>query len=160
MLTQKYFSNDHLFSLHYPRTWDMEVYDEIPAFFDPMSGNGALQVFAIDVLKLENDHENLEEVYKAYPYLSGTKITDKMLIFLHMQGVRVDSKDLSVYTDKGTDFIPFEYTVQGRFYMSVMMEKENILLLAIYNSANQPDNAEAAAIGEIIKSIEIGSKVR
>jgi len=158
MLTQKYLSQDRLFSLSYPRVWDMEIYEGVPAFFDPMSGSGALQVFAVDTDTLQKNDEHRETLLAAHPWLSGEKLSDKMLIFLHIQGVKTDVKNLGVYSDRGVDFIPFEYSVQGRFYMSVMMGKGNVVLLAIYNSATQPDKVEAGIIGNIIKSIEITDK--
>ncbi|MDH4261767.1 MAG: hypothetical protein OEV78_01845 [Spirochaetia bacterium] len=159
MLTQKYFSKDHLFSLDYPRIWEMEMYDEIPAFFDPMSGNGALQILSIDLFDLNGNDKKKDELFTAYPYLTGHTLVDKMIIFLHMQGIKADTESLHVFSRDGINFIPKEYVVQGRFYMSVMMEKENQILLAIYNSAKQPDEVEAGIIGEIIKSIHMRSRV-
>jgi len=155
MLTQKYYSEGNFFYLDYPRTWEMEIHDHIPAFFDPISGNGALQILAVDIFPAMNDEEKKTGMIKAYPYLAGEKLIDKMVIFLHMQDIRINPNDLKIYARKGTYFIPHEYSVQGRFYMSVMMEKCGILLLAIYNAASKPDKMEADIIGEILKSIEI-----
>jgi hypothetical protein len=138
----------------------MEVYDQIPAFFDPMSGSGALQVMAIDVIELKSDFEKFKSSIKGFPWLTGEKLIDKMMVFLHMQEIKATPETLRVYTRDDMDFIPFEYTLQGRFYMTVMMEKDDVVLLAIYNSATQPDKIEAGIIGEIIKSIKISGKVR
>ena len=158
MLTQIYYSPDDLYTLEYPRTWDLEMYEHIPAFFDPMSGNGALQVLAVDLHPSVIDQYQKETLIKAYPYLSGEKLLDKMVIFLHMQEAVVEINSLKIYMHNDINFIPYEYVIQGRFYMTVLMEKNNIILLAVYNSANAPDKVDATIIGDMIKSIKIRSK--
>lgn len=160
MLTQKYYSADGLYSLEYPRVWDTEEYEHIPAFFDPLSGHGALQVFAADLSEIKNNEPVKKDLLiENYPYLAGDKLIDKMRIFLHMQDTGIDVSNLKMYTDNGINFIPFEYEIQGRFYMSVMMEKNNIVLLAMYNSTSYPEKKDAEIISNIIKSIKIKGQV-
>ncbi|MDH4200013.1 MAG: hypothetical protein OEV66_06490 [Spirochaetia bacterium] len=151
MLTQKFISNDRLFSLEYPRMWDTENFENIPAFFDPLAGKGALQILAVN----NTDVRNFEMLLKHYPYLAGTKLSDKMVLFLHFQDVPCQPDQLKMFSRNEIRYIPFEYSHEGRFYMAVMMEKSGVLLVAVYNSASIPDEQESLIIGNIVNSIEI-----
>ena len=149
-LTQTFESPERWYRLEYPRIWEMEIVDQIPAFFDPFEGKGALQVFCANLAGDQN-----KKVLKEFPFLGGNSLVDKMRIFLHMQGADPKDEELKVYPKSGISFVPYEYYNEGRFYMCVLMEKDEILLLALYNSEGSPEAEEARIIGEIIQSIEI-----
>lgn len=154
MLTQTYTAPDHSYSLEYPRTWDMETYENIPAFFDPISGKGAMQIISMDL----QDGEELKAMEESFPYLKGETILDKMILFLYLQNIECSPEELKVYNQEETDFIPHEYYVNEHFYMAVMMQKLNTFLLILYNSKTQPDEEEALVISNIIKTIQINPK--
>ena len=158
MLTQHFESPDGLFTLEYPRVWDMEEHENIPAFFDPISGNGAMQVLAVDTSFFNHDALKKEKCINTYPYLNGSTLKDKMIIFLHIQQIQFNKDDLKVYTRDNLIYIPYEYYIQGRFFIAVLMESQNVILLAVYNSAAQPNQTEAAIIGDILKSIQIKNR--
>lgn len=149
-LTQLFISPERWYRLEYPRIWEVEVVDNIPAFFDPFAGKGALQIFCTN-LAGKSDEKLLEE----HPFLGGKTLKDKMQIFLHIQGAKPSEGSLQEYKKGKTSFIPFEFKREDRFYMSVLMQHETILLLALYNSEGDPAAEEAKIIGEIIQSIEI-----
>jgi hypothetical protein len=81
-----------------------------------------------------------------------------MNIFLHMQGVPAEKLEIKIYKKNGFNLIPCEYNLEGRFYMVVMMESGDYVLLVLYNSAAEPDEAEAAILGNIINSIRFSAK--
>ena len=149
-LTQLFISPERWYRLEYPRVWEVEVVDGIPAFFEPFQGKGALQIFCTNLTGKAN-----EKILKEFPFLSGKSIVDKMRIFLHMQGADPKEGALKEYAKGKMSFVPYEYRSEGRFYMSVLMQNDPILLLALYNSEGDPEAEEANIIGEIIQSIEI-----
>jgi len=151
MLSQLYQAEDNSYTLEYPRVWEMEIHEGVPAFFDPFNGKGALQILSIDL----EDVLTMPEYTKAFPYLAGKSLEDKMLIFLHMQGSDPAEDSIVKFTKNDTIYIPYEYNIGDTFYMAVMMQKKNRFLLAMYNSSPAPDAEEAKIIGDIIGSIRI-----
>ena len=149
--TQRFVSPQEWYSLEYPRLWEMEVIENIPAFFNPFLGQGALQIFSVKT----GEKEKRLEMLKQFPFLSNDKLEEKMTSFLETQEVIPDDGQLNVYKSGETSLIPFEYYVKERFYMVCMFQKKNIFLLALYNCKNKPSEEEAKTIGEIIKSIDI-----
>ena len=128
-LTQTFYSENGWYSLEYPRIWEMQVVENIPSFFDPFVGKGALQVFSVNCAGKPNP-----ELIQSYPFLNGKSIEDKMIIFLHSQEVDIKSAELSIVTKGNMKLIPYEFSSDGRFFMAVMMEENDILLLLINNS--------------------------
>jgi hypothetical protein len=151
MLKQIFYSPDKSYQLEYPRVWEMEMNNSIPAFFEPFNGKGALQILSLNA----DDFLSNPDLVRVYPYMAGKTIEDKMIIFLHMQDIEPKDGDLAKYTKKNMIYVPYEYSREDRFYMSVMMQRSSRFLLVIYNSSPAPDEEEAKIIGEIISSIEI-----
>lgn len=151
MLTQVFESPENWYTLEFPRVWDVEIVDNIPAFFDPILGKGALQVLSV---KMKGEGAT-KELLEAHPYLGGANLKEKMSIFLHTCSVAVSIDDLQEVEIDGTTLLPYEYSIDGRFYMCVMIQKNNIFLLCLYNSDAIPDEADAQIISNIIKSIKI-----
>ena len=149
MLTQTFESENKWYSLEYPRVWEMEVIENIPSFFDPFAGKGAVQVLSVNC-----SGKPEPEIIQNYPFLNGKTLGDKMLIFLHSQQVNIKSAELSIVTKGNMEMIPFEYSSDGSFFMAVMMEENGILLLVLYNSTEVPDKEEASIISAIIQSIK------
>ena len=83
-LTQPFISPNEWFKLEYPRMWEMEVVDNIPAFFDPLFGKGALQVFSVKL----GDLDKLTEEITEFPFLLGETLPKKMKIFLEKQNIQ------------------------------------------------------------------------
>ena len=150
-LTQHFISANEWYSLDYPRMWEMEVVENIPAFFDPLFGKGALQVFCVKT----GDIDALPDDLAQYPFLKGESLQDKMLIFLQTQKVNIEPDDITVFRRDDIDFVANEYQQEERFYMVCMMQKEETFLLALYNCKDQPEKEEADNIGSILKSIRI-----
>jgi len=150
-LTQTFTSSEGWYTLEYPRVWEVEVIENIPSFFDPFFGNGAVQIFCAKTGALPPDAKIRDD----YPFLSGKTLTDKMNLFLFSQQINVTNVEFKTYIQNDVSYIPFEYEQEGRFFMVVLMEKKDIVLLALYNSNQTPSSEEAEIIGNIIQSIEI-----
>ncbi|RME90958.1 MAG: hypothetical protein D6767_06020 [Candidatus Hydrogenedentota bacterium] len=153
---QPFHSVEGWYSLEYPRLWEMEVIENIPAFFNPFGGYGSLQVFAVKMGALANSGNLIEN----HPFLKGESLTEKMQLFLERQDqfIPKDSLQLTEKRHKEGDstyIVATEYRIENRFYMACMMQRSNIFLLSLYNCEGLPDKAEARAVGEILKSIEI-----
>ena len=149
--TQRFTSPQNWYSLEYPRLWEMEIFEDIPAFFDPISGQGALQVFSVRIGARDKKPQELNQ----FSFLSKEKLEEKMLFFLESQSVIPEDGQLTVYQEGEVYLIPYEYYIKERFYMACMLQKKDIFLLTLYNCANKPDKKEAQTIGEIVKSINI-----
>ncbi len=150
-LYQTFLSPNQWYSLQYSRMWEMEVVQNIPAFFDPISGKGALQIFSIKIGMTKKIPKELEE----YSFLKENTLEGKMHSFLEKQNVVPDPGSLKVYKKDDVIFLPYEYYIDGRFFMACMFQKKNIFLLALYNCLDFPEETEVSEIGKIIRSITI-----
>jgi len=152
--TQLFTSPREWYTIRYPRMWDMEIIDNIPSFFDPVSGTGALQIFSAQIGK------NLpqEDILRNYPFLAGKTLSDKMLLFLAEQHTNIDDKNIKEFLLNDQIATAYEFFSHGRFYMVSMIQKKDIFLLLLYNCANVPSDEEAAVITEMIKSVNIIDK--
>ncbi|MES0491324.1 MAG: hypothetical protein ABUK01_15125 [Leptospirales bacterium] len=149
-LTQTFTSTEGWYKLEYPRVWEMEVIDNIPSFFDPFFGNGAVQTFCVKTGTQPMDAKMRDN----FPFLNGKTLIDKMNLFLFSQQINVANTDFKVYNRDDVSYIPFEYEQEGRFFMVILMEKNNLVLLALYNSQQTPNKEEALIISNIIQSVE------
>jgi len=147
---QKFESANKWYSLEYPKMWEVEVVDHVPAFFDPLNGMGALQVIAVQIGK-----DDIPEKLKKIPFLNGKTLKDKMISFLEAQEVDYIEDKLIAYTTDDTEFLPYEYSKENRFYMSSFFQKNNILLITMYNCQGLPAKEEAEVIANILKSLKI-----
>ena len=152
MLTlQTFVSPKKWFSLEYPRIWELEVIDNIPAFFDPIQGQGALQVFSAQLGAPRNIVKQLEP----FDFLKADNLPGKMRNFLKNQNLKEPEGGFKMYEKDQMSFIPHEYNLEDRFYMVCMLQKKNIFLLAIYNCVGRPTAEEAKIVGQIVRSINI-----
>ncbi len=157
MLTlQKFVSAKRWFSLEYPRMWELEVIDNIPVFFDPIQGQGALQIFSAQLGNPRNIIQELEP----FDFLKVDNLAGKMGAFLRNQNLAEPENGFNLYEKDQMSFIPHEYNLAGRFYMVCMLQKENIFLLALYNCSEHPTTEEANIVGKIVRSINITYRVR
>ncbi|MDH5721258.1 MAG: hypothetical protein OEZ13_11695 [Spirochaetia bacterium] len=151
---QAFTSSENWYSINYPRMWDMEVFDNIPSFFDPISGNGALQIFST---RLGHNLPD-EDLLNKYPFLGGKTLTDKMLLFLAEQNVNIKDIQIKEFILNNQLASAHEFFSENRFFMVSMMQKKDIFLLILYNSLKAPSDEEAAIITEMVKSINIIDK--
>ena len=149
--SQTFISPRKWFSLEYPRLWDMEVVDNIPAFFDPLGGQGALQVFSVQI----GPREKIKKELEAFDFLKSEGLSAKMHHFLMNQQIVVPEEELTIYHRDQMQFIPYEYVLEGRFYMACMLQKKKIFLLVLYNCQGRPPPEEANTVSEIVRSIQI-----
>ena len=149
--TQEFVSPVNWYTLRYPRTWDYEVVENIPSFFDPYFGKGALQALAIQV----GSAEVSEEILQNYPFMAGKTLGDKFRIFLHMQELELDKVQINEFPKHDQDYVAAEYVHEKRFYMAIMIQKGNTVIFLLYNSAEIPEDDETKKIIDIIDSIRI-----
>lgn len=147
--TQTFVSPENWYSLQYPRTWEMEVIEGIPSFFDGINPyGGALQVFAVNQVGAPN-----ADLIKQSPFMAGKTLNEKLRIFLSKQGI----------SDEGAQFFErdktlmgaCEYRSGGHFYLILMAERGSIFVLALYNCKGEPEAEEAANVGRILQSVTI-----
>jgi len=148
---QTYTSPHSWYSLEYPRMWEMEIVENIPAFFDPIWGSGALQVFSVQL----GDVEEIPAEIEALPFLRGESLEKKMALFLEAQHAPVSEEDIVLHHKNSVAFIALEYSMEDRFYVVCMFQKKSKFLLALYNCKDRPADEEADNVGRIISSIKI-----
>ena len=148
---QSFSSANGWYSLEYPRLWEYEVVENIPAFFDPLFGKGALQVFAAKI----GSQQNLNEEASQFPFLLGETLADKMALFLDQQQVTYDRESISEFSLGENRMVPHEYYIGDHFYMACMLQRDNTFILALYNSTEAPEEDDARIISEIVRSIII-----
>lgn len=147
--TQTFVSPENWYSLEYPRTWEMEVVEGIPSFFDGISPyGGALQVMAANLAGAEN-----RELISQSPFLMGKDIPDKLALFLSKQGV--SNEGAQFFVRDNTEMGACEYRNGGHFYLVLMAERAKIFVLALYNCKGEPQPEEAANVGKILQSLTI-----
>lgn len=146
---QSYVSEDSLFELSYPRTWEQETYDGIPAFFDPIMGRGALQFFSLRLSEVS------EEELRTATFLKGNSLQEKMALFLEEQKIPYLWQDLVVFCQNNQNFIAREYYKDGRFYMVAMFEKGEVFVLSLFNTEGLPDPDEAQIVAEILQTVRL-----
>ncbi|MCS6971460.1 MAG: hypothetical protein N2Z22_10595 [Turneriella sp.] len=146
---QSFVSPENWYSLQYPRTWEMEVIEGIPTFFDGISPyGGALQFFAANLTGQAN-----EAMLRESPFLAGNSLQEKMELFLSQQGVSPVGIH-SLERDQ-TLMKVCEYRSGGHFFLALMAERGSIFVLALYNCKGEPDEAEAMTVGKILQSLTL-----
>lgn len=129
------------FRLAYPRDWEMEIIEDIPAFYDA-DGAGALQVVASR--KESGDYEPQEELER----------------WLVRQGVEVAEDRITVYEGQpGVLCAACEFVRDDRFWMVQVMTAGTALLVVIYNADEVPDAETVGILSLIIRSITIVEEV-
>ncbi|MCE9501670.1 MAG: DUF3805 domain-containing protein [Leptospira sp.] len=132
---QPYKSPFGWYSLVYPEYWEMEVIEDIPAFFDP-EGSGALQISAF---------ENLEGDYN---------LTEEMIRYLAHHKIQYDEEHVANFkNEEGTVIKACEFNSKGRFWIVYMLSYKSRLILCTYNSDETPDKELSEILTIIISSI-------
>ena len=124
------------FRLQYPSHWEVEVIEDIPAFYDPMGG-GALQIAAF---KKSDEPVNLEN--EMTRYLGEIKIA-------------FDPEKIASFELPAGPCLACEFIKEDRFWLVNMLGKEGKLLIVIYNADEVPDPDTVGIVMTIIKSIRL-----
>ncbi len=149
---QRYDSAEGLYQMSFPRHWDFEIHEGIPAFFDPLLPNpGVLQIFAADLSKVDMQ----SEAYRSSPFLDGDTLREKMLLFLGSQISYNDEDVMQEAIVNGASFIAHEYYSEGRFFLAAMQQRNNSFVLALYNREGVPEREEIAELSATLKSLQI-----
>jgi len=127
------------FSIQYPETWDLEIIENVPCFYDPDSG-WALQIassrspFSIDLLsEIEN--------------------------YMIRQGLSFDEESVVPYElSPEIQAVASEYYVDNRFWLINMFCFENKLIVFLFNSDESPDAELAREIAACIRSLQFYSE--
>ncbi len=134
-VTYRLFSGP-FFRVAYPRHWEMEIIEDIPAFYDP-EGAGALQIVA---------SRSTDAVYVP---------ADELERWLQRQGVEVDSDRIAAYESQpGVACAACEFVRDNRYWMVQVMSPGPTLLFVIYNADEVPDPETAALVSFVIRSIQ------
>ncbi|MDH5654836.1 MAG: hypothetical protein OEZ34_02940 [Spirochaetia bacterium] len=124
------------FKLKFPSHWEMEIIEDIPAFFDPMGG-GALQVVSAQ----KNDEPvNLE---------------DEMTQYLSQMGISFDPEKIASFKIQAGPCLACEFIKEDRFWLLNMIGQEGKLLIVMYNSDEVPDPDTVSILMNIIQSIRL-----
>ena len=122
------------FTLYFPSHWEVEVIEDIPAFFDPMGG-GALQIAAI--------HKSDEPV----------NLEDEMIRYLGQMHLPYDQEKMASFEIEAGPCLACEFIKDNRFWLVNMTGKDSRLYIIIYNADEVPDPDSVTLIMNIIKSI-------
>ena len=124
------------FNLKYPSHWEVEILEDIPAFFDPMGG-GALQIAAF---KKSDEPVNLE---------------DEMTRYLGKLGIPYDPDRIASFEIEAGLCKACEFIKDDRFWLVNMLGHDGKLLMIIFNSDEVPDPDTVGIIMSMIKSIRL-----
>jgi hypothetical protein len=124
------------FHLKFPSHWEVEILEDIPAFFDPMGG-GALQIAAF---KKSDEPVNLE---------------DEMTRYLGQLKMPYDPDKIASFELAAGPCLACEFIREDRFWLVNMLGKDGQLLIIIYNADEVPDPDTVGILMDIIKSIRL-----
>ena len=124
------------FELQYPDSWEVEIIENIPCFFDP-DGVGALQVAAF-----------------RQPDAEPFDLLDEMAVYLERQKVVVDQDQLAIFDLPGElQAAACEFLKDDRFWMINCIVKTDRMLFLLWNSDVVPDTDTAEMIGSCVTSV-------
>ncbi|HMV44636.1 MAG TPA: DUF3805 domain-containing protein [Leptospiraceae bacterium] len=133
---QPYRSPNGWYILAYPEHWEVEIIEEIPAFFDP-DGAGALQVSAF-----ENK-------------LGSYDLSEELERFLSVHKISYDEERVATFTNNlGSQIKACEFIADERFWLVYMISSGSKLIVCTYNSDETPDRELSVIITNIISSIQ------
>lgn len=122
------------FTLEYPGTWDHEIIEDIPAFYD-RRGAGALQVAAV---------RNSDQLFS---------LEQEMSRYLQRHGIEYDSSKVLFAKDGEKELATCEFVKEGRFWLVYMTSIGDRIVVAIYNADEVPGEEMASIISHILRSI-------
>lgn len=124
------------FTVRIPPGWEVEVIENIPAFFDP-EGSGVVQIAA----------------FRRPAVILDAR--DEMERYLNQNGVQPDrSRMTNFILPSGLDCVAVEYVLDNRFWMVNAISQHNRLLFVVYNGDEIPQQGTAMLISEMVSSIE------
>lgn len=136
MYYKEYESPMKWYQMKYPAHWELEIIENIPAFYDP-EGAGAVQISAF---ANRGSHYSL---------------SDEMKRYLHQHSIDYHPDKIACFqTVDGTNIETCEFVRDGRFWMVYMLASEDKLILCTYNSDEAPNARDAGIIGSIARSIQ------
>lgn len=122
------------FEVLYPAHWNVEVIEQIPAFYDP-EGSGALQLVASQGMK------------------PGFDPAIELRNHLNRQKVDISKIEFYIFDDAGKECVACEYFHDGRFWMMQMTSYKEKMILFMYNSDETPEPGVALSLSKIIRSV-------
>jgi hypothetical protein len=132
---QPYRSPNGWYMLAFPEHWEVEVIEEIPAFYDP-DGAGALQVSAF---------ENKLGTYD---------LAEELARFLAFHKIEYDENCIASFTNNlGSKIKACEFISEERFWLVYMISFRSKLIVCTYNSDEKPDKELSIMLTNIISSI-------
>ena len=132
---QPYRSPNGWYMLVFPEHWEVEVIEEIPAFYDP-DGAGALQVSAF---------ENKLGTYD---------LAEELARFLAFHKIEYDENCIASFTNNlGSKIKACEFISEERFWLVYMISFRSKLIVCTYNSDEKPDKELSIMLTNIISSI-------
>ncbi|MBK8397120.1 MAG: DUF3805 domain-containing protein [Leptospiraceae bacterium] len=132
---QPYRSPNGWYMLAYPEYWEVEVIEEIPAFYDP-DGAGALQVSAF-----ENK-------------LGSYNLSEELARFLAIHKIEYDEDCVASFKNNlGSEIKACEFISEERFWLVYMISFGSKLIVCTYNSDERPDKELSIILTNIISSI-------
>lgn len=152
---QPFTSSQGWYSLEYPATWEVEIIENIPSFFDGLFPKGGVfQIFSLQMGAIK-DSNDYKEIIKKAPYLDGQNAVEKMEFFLDAQDLSSYKESIKILKKDAAPVAVCEYTKDRTFYFASMTEKYNKFILMLFNAPYIPDAQEAAILGSIVNSLEI-----
>jgi hypothetical protein len=124
------------FELRYPESYETEIIEDIPAFFDPMGG-GVLQVATVVTEKIPPDLE--AEMKK---YLTGMKI-------------EYEPEKIAEYNHPAGRCLACEFTKDERFWLINMIGSDKKVFIVLYNADEIPDGDTVGIVLGMIGSIRM-----
>ena len=127
--------------MQYPASWEAEVIEDIPAFYDP-EGAGALQLVAT---RSTDDSCDLQA---------------EMARYLERHGIEFQPDRIVGYkTESGLDAMVCEFLKEDRFWLVQMLTLDEKLLVVIYNADELPEPELIGILAAIIRSIKFDGQV-
>jgi hypothetical protein len=133
---QVYRSPNGWYMLVYPENWAFEVIEQIPAFYDPEEGSGALQISAFE--NKEGEFDLGEELQR----------------FLNFHKIDYDEERVACFENsEGSKIEACEFISDDRFWLVYMISNRHKLIVATYNSDEKPNKPLSQILTNIISSI-------
>jgi hypothetical protein len=133
---QAFRSPKGIYMFAYPETWVYEVIEEIPAFYDPETNDGAFQISSFQNKELDFD------------------LSEEMNRFLELHKIEFDEEKVASFTNnEGSKILACEFISDSRFWLVYMVANKFKLLVCTYNSDNKPTKDLSIILTNMISSI-------
>lgn len=127
------------YTMLYPAHWELEIIEEIPAFFDP-EGAGAFQVYAFANKNGKYDLKN------------------ELIRYLKQHAIEYEEDCIASFTNnEGSEIKACEFISKERFWLVYMIAHNSKMVLCTYNSDESPDKELSIILTNIISSIRFST---